>query len=89
MEDSDISSRKESCVMDENGIIIDNCIVTKFMENGVKIEPINQATKMNPKLNINSLRRITCGSRVKDNHLLLQLSTGKLKYEYLIQNKFK
>ena len=36
-------------------IIIDNCIVSKFMDNGIRITPIRLAKKMKPSLNIDLL----------------------------------
>lgn len=67
-------------------IIIDNCIVSKFMDNGVCITSIKLAKKENPLLNINSLQKITYGSRKNDNLILTKLSNGTLKYEDIIAN---
>ena len=66
-----------------DSIIIDNCIVSKFMDNGIKITPISLEQKMNPTFNVGSLKKITYGSRVEDNHILHKLSEGVLKYEDL------
>lgn len=66
-----------------NAVIIDNCIVSKFMGNGLKIRPISLEQKINPSFNINSLKKITYGSRLNDNKIIQQLSDGILKYEDL------
>lgn len=66
-----------------NSVVIDNCIVSKFMGNGLRIRPINLEKKLNPKFNINSLKKITYGSRLNDAKILQQLSDGILKYENL------
>lgn len=57
-----------------NSVVIDNCIVSKFMENGTRICPIRLAKKMNPSLIVDSLPRITYGNRMKDNEILFKLS---------------
>ena len=62
--------------------IIDNLIVSKFMDNGISISPINLAK--NPSLNIDGLQKITYGSKVKDHIILSQLSHGTLTYEAAI-----
>jgi hypothetical protein len=64
-------------------VIIDNCIVSKFMGDGVSIRPINLEKKINPSFDMNSLRRITYGNRMMNNQILSQLSTGILKFEDL------
>lgn len=69
-----------------NTIVIDNCIVSKFMENGISIKPIHLAKKINPQLNIDSLQKITYGDKQKDNYVISQLIDGQLKYEDLISN---
>ena len=66
-----------------NAVIIDNCIVSKFMGNGLKIRPISLEQKINPSFNINSLKKITYGSRLNDNKIIQRLSDGILKYEDL------
>ena len=38
-------------------IVIDNCVVSKFMGNGIRITPISLAKKMNPSLNIDLLQK--------------------------------
>lgn len=70
-----------------NSVVIDNCIVSKFIGNGIRgirILPISLAKKMNPQLDIVSLQKITYGSRMKDNYIISQLAQGLLKYENLI-----
>jgi hypothetical protein len=64
-------------------IVIDNCIVSKLMGTGLRIRPISLEKKINPTFNINSLKKITYGSRLKDNKILQELSDGILKYEDL------
>ena len=66
-----------------NSVIIDNCIVSKIIGNGLRIRPISLEEKMNPTFNINSLKKITYGSRLDDNKIIQQLSDGILKYEEL------
>ena len=66
-----------------NSVVIDNCIVSKFMGNGLRIRPISLEKKINPTFNINSLKKITYGSRLKNSRIIRQLSDGVLKYEDL------
>ena len=66
-----------------NAVIIDNCIVSKFMGNGLRIRPISLEKKIKPTFNINSLKKITYGSRLNDNKIIQQLADGILKYEDL------
>ena len=66
-----------------NSVIIDNCIVSKLMGNGLRIRPISLELKMNPNFNINSLQKIGYGSRLNDNKIIQQLCDGILKYEDL------
>ena len=68
-------------------VVIDNCIVSRLMGNGIRIQPIRLAKKMNPELNIDMLPRITYGNRAKDNYVISQLAMGVLKYEDLILHK--
>ena len=69
-----------------NSVIIDNCIVSKFMENGVRIMPIRLKQKLNPNFNIHSLQKITYGNKSADNRILCNLSNGILKFEDLFEN---
>lgn len=64
-------------------IIIDNSIIYN-LKNGICIRPISLAKKINPNLNIDSIKKITYGNRKKDNSVISQLATGVLKYENLI-----
>jgi len=66
--------------------VIDNCIVSKLMGNGLRIRPISLEKKLNPNFNINSLQKIEYGSRLKDNKIIQQLCNGTLKYEDLLFN---
>lgn len=66
-----------------NKVIIDNCIVSRTMGNVLKIQPISLEKKINPTFNINSLKKITYGSRLNDNQIIHKLSVGILKYEHL------
>ena len=68
-----------------NSIIIDNCVVSKFMDNGIKITPISLIKKQNSTFNIHSLQKITYGNRLEDNRILNNLSTGILTFEDLFQ----
>ncbi len=65
-------------------IIIDNCIVSKFMDNGIRIRPIKQAEQTN--LRIRLLQKITYGNREKDNNILSLLASGAMNFEDLITN---
>lgn len=67
-----------------NCLIIDNCIVSKSNTNIISIYPIKLFKKMNPRLNIDSLRKITYGNRIEDNRIISQLSIGMLNFEDLI-----
>jgi hypothetical protein len=67
-------------------IIIDNCIVSKFMGNGVRITPIRLAKKLKPSLNIDLLQKKTYGSRKNDQSILSKLADGVLKYEDIVTN---
>ena len=62
-------------------IIIDNCIISNFSGNGIRITPISLVKKYNPSLNIDLLQKITYGSRINDNSVITQLASGLLKYE--------
>jgi len=66
-----------------NSVVIDNCIVSKIMGNGLRIRPISLENKLNSNFNINSLQKIEYGSRLKDNKIIQQLCNGTLKYEDL------
>jgi len=63
-----------------NSIIIDNCIILRFMDNGISIKKISKKDS-----EMNNLERITTGSRIGDVYLIQQLSDGILKYEDLLQ----
>ena len=65
-------------------IVIDTCIVSKFMGNGIRITPISLAKKRNPSLNIDLLHKKTYGSKKNDHSILSQLSRGVLKYEDIV-----
>ena len=65
-------------------IVIDNCVVSKFMGNGIRITPISLAKKINPSLNIDLLQKKTYGSRKNDNSILSQLTCGVLNYEDIV-----
>ena len=69
-----------------DNIVIDNCVVSRFMGNGVKIAPIRLFQKLNPNFNVNSLQKITYGSRREDNNILSGLCTGNLKFDDLFIN---
>jgi hypothetical protein len=53
------------------------------MGNGLKIQTISLEKKRNPSFNLNSVKKITYGSRLNDNKIIQQLSDGILKYEDL------
>lgn len=65
-----------------NCVIIDNCIVSKY-ENGNSITPIKMLKKMNSKLEIDSLPKITLGSRKKDNLLITRLCDSLIGFDDL------
>ena len=66
-----------------NSVIIDNCIISKFNGNGLRIRSISLHKKICPTFDIKSLKKITYGSRMKDNQIIQQLSDGILQYEDL------
>lgn len=66
-----------------NAIIIDNCIVIKVSETVIRITTFNLAKKMNPNLNIDSLPKITYGSRYEDNKIISKLASGMILFEDL------
>lgn len=66
-----------------NCVVIDNCVVFNFTGNKTCIRPISLAKKMNPKLNIASIPKITYGNRLKDNNILSRLSSGLLNVKDL------
>ena len=69
--------------MSSNSVIIDNCIVSKLIGNGLRIRTISLEKKRNPSFNLNSVKKITYGNRLNDNKIIQQLSDGILKYEDL------
>lgn len=66
-----------------NSVIIDNYIVSKFMENGVNIQHIRLELKLNPNFDLNLLQKITYGNRTQGYQLIQQLSDGILKFHDL------
>ena len=66
-------------------VIIDNCIVSKNMGIGIGVcvRSIKLEQKINPHLNFNSLRKITCGNKQSRAVLIQQLCDGILKFEDL------
>lgn len=66
-----------------NKVIIDNCVVSKCMQNGVCIRSIKLKQKINPNLNINSLPTISYGSKFNDNQVIHQLCDGLLQFNDL------
>ena len=71
----------ERLVIDK--VVIDNCIVSHFSNNGVCIRTIKLERKMNPNLNINELQKMSFGSKKEDNHVISLLCDGVLKFENL------
>jgi len=67
-----------------DSIVIDNCVVTKLMGNGLRICSIKYAEK-HRLANINTLKKITTGNKKKDNKLIQQLSDGKLSFNDVLQ----
>lgn len=63
-------------------VIIDNCVVSRFMTDGLSIKPIKLAVK-NPNFNLLSLDKITYGNRLKDNRVLQQLADGLVNFDDL------
>ena len=64
-------------------VIIDNCVVSRFMGNGVNICPIRLAKKKHPTFEAGLLPRLTFGNRVEDNRVLRELSDGTLNFDDL------
>lgn len=69
-------------------IMIDNCVITKFTNNGISIMPISLIQKINPLLDLNSINKKTFGSRKQDNLILTSLADGTLKFDDLFSNSF-
>ncbi len=67
-----------------NYVIIDNCIISKIMPNGICIRSINLAKKINPNLNLDILPIISTGNKYLDNKLIQQLSDGIISFDDLI-----
>ncbi len=67
-------------------IVIDNCVISKFIGNGICITPISLIKKYNPSLNIDLLQKFQYGSRKNDNLVISQLACGELKYEDISTN---
>ena len=57
-------------------VIIDNCVVSKFLQSGVSVTPISMLKKHKADLScLPELPRISLGSRMLDNSLLSRIST--------------
>lgn len=67
--------------MSINIIIIDNCIISKFMSNGIKITPIG---KMTENINLDKIPKISTGNRISDNNLLHMLSDGDMTFNDIV-----
>jgi hypothetical protein len=66
-----------------DSVIIDNCIITKLMGGKICITPISLAS---PQFNIETLKKITYGDRIKNNYVVTQLAVGVLTFENFISN---
>lgn len=64
-----------------NKVIIDKCVVTKFIGNGIRIRPINLEIKLNKNVNINDIKKISFGDKNKDNKIIQELCDGVLTFD--------
>ena len=64
-----------------NKVIIDNCVVTKFIGSGIRIRPINLEIKLNKNVNINDIKKISFGDKKKDNEIIRKLCDGVLNFD--------
>ena len=85
MSDSDQTTKKNT-VMNTNTLIIDsdtecfimdNCIVSKYMSNVIRITPIGKQTKY---IDFDKIPKISAGNRLSDKNLLRKLSDGDITY---------
>ena len=71
---------------DAECFIIDNCIVSKYMSNGIRITPIGKQTKY---IDLNKIPKISAGNRLSDNNLLRKLSDGDITFNNIINKIIK
>ena len=64
----------------EMSFIVDNCVVSKFHGNGIKITPISLLEKKGIDISKKNYQVVKTGSRVQDNRILQKLSDGILSY---------
>jgi hypothetical protein len=64
-------------------IVIDNCVVSSFPNNGIRIRTIKLERKMNSDLNIEELQKISFGSKKEDNRVISLLCDGVWNFEDL------
>ena len=64
-----------------SAIIIGDWVVSKFMDNGIKISPLKWK-------GVNMVEPVTTEDRYEANRLLQNLSDGKVTYDELIKTYF-
>lgn len=71
--------------MNINHIIIDDCVVSRYLDKGIQISKITLFKKLNKnitELDFNNLPKISLG-KIADNLLLSKLSSGDIKFNEL------
>ena len=67
-----------------SAVIIGGCVVSKFMDNGIRIRPLKWLDQ--PKME--TMEQFTTESKAESNRVLQKLSDGKLTYDELIKTYF-
>lgn len=64
----------------ENNFVIDNCVVSKLIDNSIQICSIRYFNKNN-NIDANSFQKFSTGNKVDDNLIISKLTSGNLSYE--------
>ena len=67
-----------------NIVLIENCVVSKWGNGTCVFSSLRIAKKTYPDMNIESLPRITYGTRMQNHKILSRLSEGTLNWEDFI-----
>ena len=66
--------------------LIDNCVVSKMYDNGIRIMSINFMKKQYPKMDISDFPRIDTGNKLSNHRLITELSDeGLTKFNELVE----
>ena len=77
--------------MNTNTLIIDsdtqcfimaNCIISKYMSNGIRITPMGKQTKH---INLDKILTISTGNIISDNTLIRKLSDGDITFDNIFE----